>query len=257
MPSRGAAARSPPAARPFNPKAIAVPRRALVPGSLPAGAPTSLLVQWYRSANESRQKEIDFCLARNVDASGFERVEVFVPAQDLEAARECAWASSRSVRLHALAEGGRLRYADALRLAVDPGRVYVVANSDIVISARAREQIVGRVGGGGRPVSVCLTRWEARMDDCRAHRIVKNARSCQDLWAFRGGAAIAALAEVTRFPLGVPGCDHKIAWALSRASRVINPCRSIVTLHIHDSRHRTYSRADRLPPPYLYVEPCV
>jgi hypothetical protein len=247
--------RPPAPARSASAPALVIRRRALLPGPLPAGAPASLLVQWYRSANTDRQAEIDFCLARNATSAGFERVEVFVPAQDLEAAREQAWASSRCVRVHSLGDGGRLLYADALRLAVDPGRVYVLANSDIVVPARAREQIVRRVSGGGRPVSLCLTRWESSLDDCRARRLVKHARSCQDLWAFRGGAAIAGLAAVTGFPLGVPACDHKIAWALSRASRVINPCRSIVTLHIHGSRHRTYGRADRLAPPYLYVEP--
>jgi hypothetical protein len=114
---------------------------------------------------------------------------------------------------------------------------------------------VRRVRGGGRPVSVCLTRWESDMPDCRPRRLVKYARSTQDLWAFRGGHVMEALAAATQFPLGVPGCDHKIALALSRVSKVINPCLAIQTMHIHRSGHRTYTRADRLQPPYLFVEP--
>jgi hypothetical protein len=214
----------------------------------------TLLVQWYRSSNAARMREIDHCAKANVANRRFGRVVVFVPREDEAAARASGLFADARCELVVLS--GRLTYADALSRATDPGRVYVLINSDIVVPAEAAAQICRRLSGAGRPVSICLTRWESSMTGAAPPQLPPRCEITQDLWAFRGGASITHLAPGCRFPLGVPGCDHRIAWSLSKVSEPCNPCRTIRTLHIHASRHRTYSKADRLPPPYLYMPPC-
>lgn len=228
-----------------------------VPARVAALAPdaqTTLFVQWYRSSNPDRQREIDYCLGRNVRDGGFGRVVVFVPGEDEAALRELEVSSS--CEIVTLPSGGRLRYTDALRRATDESQIYVVVNSDIVVPSAARARIVGRLSQAGPPLSICLTRWESDLGETVVPRIKVKARSSQDLWAFRGGPVIRALSTKAFFPLGVPACDHRIASLLSKVSVPINPCLSVVTLHVHRSAHRTYRRKDRLPGPYRFVEAC-
>ncbi len=54
----------------------------------------------------------------------------------------------------------------------------------------------------------------------------------------------------------VHNCDNSIAHHLERAGyNVINPCKKIITIHLHDGNEHNYTAQDRVPPPYLRVLP--
>ena len=54
----------------------------------------------------------------------------------------------------------------------------------------------------------------------------------------------------------VHNCDNSISHHLERAGyNVINPCKKIITIHLHDGNEHNYTAQDRVPPPYLRVLP--
>jgi hypothetical protein len=74
----------------------------------------------------------------------------------------------------------------------------------------------------------------------------------QDAWAWRGCLYVPE-ADYTQ---GRPGCDNRFAFDVAAAGRVpVNPALDIRVVHRHASRMRRYTEADRIPSPYLFVEP--
>lgn len=184
-----------------------------------------------------------------------DEVVVFVPSENLGA---FAAAFPASAKARVVQVGTRMKFSDVTAKATRDDTLYIIANSDIVIPPAAVAEMKRRVSGPGRPVMLCLSRWEssiasdpaAKGDDPRA-RSVRRADSSQDVWAFRGGSHIASLPAA--FPLGVPGCDNRFAWLLSRVGSTANPSLAIRTFHIHESAYRSYSERNRLKGPYLFV----
>jgi hypothetical protein len=131
-------------------------------------------------------------------------------------------------------------YAAAFGLAEDG--INILANSDIYFDetlSLAQDIKEGEV--------YCLSRWD-KTDSGIKHL---NAWDTQDAWIFRGKMNVDA-----NFDLGTPGCDNRIAYVLQKAGyKVLNPSCSIRAIHVHQSNHRTYTDAQRLPPPYLLLNP--
>jgi hypothetical protein len=217
-------------------------------------------VQWYVASNEKRMREIDLCIRRLLANREISHVVLCVPVsdipslpQDILTMRKEPGHTSEIQTLE-----GRLTYDHVMRAAACVNTIYMIVNSDIVVPERAVAQIRELLYRAGPAISVCLTRYEsslAKMADALEDltaSLRKSHSDSQDLWAFRGGQHIQNLPGVN-IPLGVPGCDNKIAWALDLKTRTINPSRSIRTYHVHDSAFRTYTEKSRVPKPYKLV----
>jgi hypothetical protein len=101
----------------------------------------------------------------------------------------------------------------------------------------------------------CLSRKEIINSDTLQWKLsIKNYGS-QDCWIFKGKPKDIIDAP---FPLGVPGCDNKIAYELFDAGYyVINPSDDVILYHNHISNIREYNPSDMLPKPYLMVQSCM
>jgi hypothetical protein len=80
----------------------------------------------------------------------------------------------------------------------------------------------------------------------------------QDVWILRGRLKPELIQNKSRlsFMMGTFNCDNRLAWELnSYGYNVFNPSLTIKTWHIHGSQVRTYSKKDRVPPPYLRLPP--
>ena len=97
-----------------------------------------------------------------------------------------------------------------------------------------------------------LARWEP---DSSGKVSLRDRNDSQDAWIFRGPIRRME----SDYPMGVPGCDNRLAEELRRAGyTVLNPSFSIRSYHLH-SGHRTPwtgdARKGEVPPPYGYVWP--
>jgi len=79
-----------------------------------------------------------------------------------------------------------------------------------------------------------------------------NCCACsQDAWAWRGSLEVEA-----NYCQGWLGCDNRFAYDCAKAGRVpINPALSVRVNHLHKSQYRTYTEENRVPLPYLFVQP--
>jgi hypothetical protein len=218
-----------------------------------------LCVQWYQSASEDRQREIDYCVRSLLANSAFHKVLVFVPAQNV-AALPADMLRQGGGEVEVIPVSTRMMYSDAVKRAVDTQTVYIIANSDMVIPEDSVRRMCERLRGAGPAKALCLSRWESSIArDPAAHGgdpsavLVMNAASSQDIWAFRGGEHVRSLSPM--FPMGMPACDNKMAWWLGTCAEVSNPCMDIRTYHVHDSRFRTYTAGQRLAKPWRTVAP--
>lgn len=238
-------------------------------------------MQWYVSRNLERMEEINFCVRRLLANREIAHVVLCVPEGDLaalprdmtarrglqkvgneEAGRPTSEAKVSAgpltVEVMRLPRGSRLTYAHVTRTAVSEGTVYIILNSDIVVPEAAARQIGELLCRKGRAASICLSRYESSLEAMRGAdedakaRLRPNHRGSQDLWAFRGGSHIRDLRGVD-VPLGIPGCDHRIAWALNQRTETLNPSLSIRTYHVHKSNFRTYTKASKIPKPWHYI----
>lgn len=178
----------------------------------------------YNETREQRERELSFCLS--VNSRSFD--DLYVTGEYER----------------------RQKFSDLLTQASDwsgPRDINVIANCDIIIERRWLDMM--HVSLGENQV-YCLTRWEL------ATMQLWDVGYSQDVWVFRGPPKKNIGGE---YWFGVPGCDNRFSWELRAAGyEVLNPSKSIPTWHVHQSRLRTETncRAHRVPPPYLYLEPC-
>ena len=103
----------------------------------------------------------------------------------------------------------------------------------------------------------CLTRWELLDNEimpfnARHKNRADHSKWSQDAWICRGKPDI----KNASFPMGVPGCDNKIALVAQKAGYILkNPCYTIRAIHVHKNDWRPARDAQRLRPPYQWVLP--
>ncbi len=171
-----------------------------------------LLSQWYEPENEDRRHELRSVRLTNELLGVFEK---------------CVYVDGTS---------RRWAYGDFFEMAASQftGKVCVIANTDIFFNDTAR--IIPRVCRRGRLVA--LTRWESpssprMLGHFAGERFFSGS---QDSWAFIGGDMTSLGADI---PMGRIGCDNAIVGEACLAGlEVVNPSLEVVTLHVHDSRHR-------------------
>jgi hypothetical protein len=91
-----------------------------------------------------------------------------------------------------------------------------------------------------RDTLLCVSRWDIHSDGTAS--LFEHGES-QDAWIF--DAPIRQFP--CDFPLGVPGCDNRLAWEAAAAGLTLhNPARSLRAYHLHLSRVRRYTDHERL-----------
>jgi len=119
--------------------------------------------------------------------------------------------------------------------------IKILANTDIYFNDTLKhcEKIEA-----GQVFALC--RWDYKIGPLKFY----DKRDSQDVWIWRGDLKLK-----TSFPLGVPGCDNKIAYLLYSAGyEVKSPSLSIQAIHLHMTGIRNYSQKDRIEKPYLYLQ---
>lgn len=191
-----------------------------------------LLIGLYGENDPARCAEIATCLVRNVWL--FPQTTIFLEDERAQALFEPFFGKSEQVPL-----GHRLTYAEALGYPATPGTVNVLANNDILFDSTIFQS-------SEIPTSEfwCITRRESD------NRFPPCPEWTQDAWVWKTPAAIELAAA--NFPLGVPGCDNRIAYEAERAGyQVRNPGSRIRLAHRHASGVRR--PLPRLVGGYAYI----
>jgi hypothetical protein len=212
------------------------------------GGKLRLIVNYYRDPHYLRRVEIDECLRANCGPGVFDEVLAICKMDTMPAYRRMKlW----RLGVDRATFGVHFQAADETTAKAD---VNVIANADIEFTPAACD-LLRRLPRGE---FWCLSRWE---NPDHPQPPSEAYRYCQDVWAWRGACKIDLAAA--SFPLGYPGCENRLAYLAHEAGyRVANPSLSVKTIHVHQSAFRRYPATDhavkckdRIPPPYVYVEP--
>lgn len=200
----------------------------------------------YYQDTPTRQKELDFVFQQNVNCPSIDKIVCFLEGDKLPPVDhdKVEYIPSKRPTYKTFYEEINKRAA--------PTDISIVANSDIYFDDTLG-LLPTRLNG---KICVLLSRWdvapgnEPKLHDCAGS---------QDAWIFMGRVNIPRYSE---FNLGVPGCDNRMAWELSRIGyRLKNPARTIKSYHFHPSDEHTYHDENReikkyyyIAKPYLFVE---
>lgn len=128
---------------------------------------------------------------------------------------------------------------------LDPDGINILSNNDIRFDQSLKKLSLLNPG----PYDLLtLTRREADGKLYKAEQA-----DAQDSWIFVGKAA--PLKDCT-FPMGIPGCENRLAFLFfAKQYRVLNPAKIIRTHHEHTSQQRGYQNAERIDGHYLLTRP--
>jgi hypothetical protein len=184
----------------------------------------NLFTSYFKGDDIVRQKEFNYCLAKNKANISINRIIYFKH---------------------------RPTYQDFFRATKDyPNDINILANADIYFNDTI--QIANNIN-----VNECyaLTRWELHKGSIilfeDRHSGQAKARHSQDVWIFRGAVNRG---NIGKFHLGIGGCDNRIAYQIHNAGYLIsNPSLSIQTIHVHKDDFRKETNQS-IPPPYKWIE---
>ena len=145
-----------------------------------------------------------------------------------------------------MAENSRLMLRRSLVDGYARTSIRAIANSDIYFPISSMHHYDHLKNGE----VWALSRWDELKNKGRK---LYNHKDSQDSWVWRDEMMLKMDAD---FTLGLPGCDNRIAKILSDSGyKVLNPSKTVQTIHLHSSNKRTYDRSQTVQPPYLLVAP--
>ena len=230
----------------------------------------NLHTQYYFTNNAERQKEINECLLKNINNRYIGAIYIYVATLDdhdlflktelynslsyYKKSKICVIFNYHKEYKYQY-DRNKMTYFDFLQTASNCTSnefVNVLANSDIYF-----DETIAYVSKMKPKECYAITRHEV-LEDGKAEIVL--GKDSQDVWIVRGKATIDDL-EQTKFPLGVAGCDNRIAYILHNSGyNVKNPATKIKCYHLHKSKFRDYRNEDGtlkelIPPPYHFLEP--
>lgn len=191
-----------------------------------------LFTPYFNTADEGRQQELDECMHRNISNAHIDKIILIID--------DGTNPLFESDKIQIIRTSCRPTYSDWIQLTLDLDfeGISILANSDIFFD----ESITLMSSAFNEDnVFMALSRWEFSSNHSHIH---KNPHWSQDVWAVSvKNKELRNLIERTRFSIGVPRCDNKIAYVFSTAGwSVRNPCNIIRTYHLHDSDRRGYDK---------------
>ena len=197
-----------------------------------------LLIPYYKDKNKSRQKELDYCLRRNLSNPLISRLVAVCDTQI-----KIPYHSKLTV----VNTGRRQTYNDLFDLGsiMNPDGINMVANADMYF---ATWDITNICKVDYTDTVLALSRWDVQKKGKPTHH---NHKDSQDTWIWKGKLNVNG-----DYQLGRAGCDNVIAYELSKNYNVINPSYSIKSYHLHLSGVRNYKARNAYKPPFLRVPCC-
>ena len=196
----------------------------------------NLFTSIYTDKSPIRQKELIYCLNKNIDNPHIEKIYLFVDGfVDLPESDKLV-----------LIPYQRPTYRDFFNLidrtVTAREDISIVANTDIYFNNTLSSLSLNE------RQCIALSRWDDKPGGLKLH----NERFSQDVWIFRGKMRNVNFCD---FFLGIPGCDNRIAYELHSAGYALyNPASRIQAIHYHRSDLHNYDgRTLKIQRPYLFI----
>ena len=155
----------------------------------------NLFVNYYTDKNAHRQKELDFCLKKNLD--------------------------NKLLNVVVIDSQNRMTYTDYFKLikkySADQEDINIIANLDIFFDSSI--ELINNIKHN---TLFALTRWDYKLET--GESVFFDRKDSQDCWIFRGHV-VDVFGDIY---LGHPGCDNRIAYEFTKSNWVVsNPSLSI------------------------------
>ena len=224
----------------------------------------NLLIEYFKSKNDARDKEYLFCIQQNLFNKFVEKVFVFISDES-----ELVLTNDKLVIVKTQ---NRPTFRDLFEYANDHLReqICVIANTDIFLD----ETLSNLIDFNFTDVFISLTRWDVFNVEnkwvmryynhpWKDHYLPDGTRSeeesittgdlSQDAWIFKSPIKVD---DRSNFLMGKPGCDNRISQVLHELGYdVRNPSQQIIIKHLHQTNYRTYTQNDTVLGPYLLIKP--
>lgn len=223
-----------------------------------------MILQYYLSGQEDRQREYDDCLQKNLDNPLISLVHILTEESlDLSYFRHAE-------KLVQTVIGERLTYEEAFNYAneftTEEHNIWILANADIYFDESL--QYLSDVDMNARMLA--LSRHDIQKDGSLRTLPPAYALGSQDAWIFIPPVPTEKM--MTHFFLGIPKCDSRIAYEFMHIGyHVINPSKKIIVRHLDLTREintiarsTVYSemiseenmhKGKAVRPPYHYIYP--
>lgn len=198
---------------------------------------TNLFTSYFDSFNEERQTELNYCLDKNIENNLIDKIYLI---------KDFGMVLPKKV---IQIPGQRPTFSDYFKLIKKyskPGEINIIANSDIFFDSTLSllKYLYDK--------NLCLAL--SRSDLICGKLKPWHSRDSQDAWIFFGKPRNI----YGDFYLGKPGSDNRIAYEINKAGyQVINLCKTITIIHVHETQLKSYIRSDEhtVPAPYLLLDP--
>ena len=208
-----------------------------------------LIQQYFLSSLESRKKEIDYCLQRNLNCENIDKIVLLN-----EKEYDLTHIKDPKSKLIFPEYGKRMTFLDAFTYAnnnFEPGTIIIVSNSDIFQEDQSLLLIKDNLNDNE---FYCLSRWDCT-DYNQDQSILFDRKDAQDSWISK--TPIRTNSKMNFSVGALFGCDNVIAHLLHEEQYILkNPSKSIKIYHVH--KHQYYEpKFDHktLPGPYYHILP--
>ncbi len=212
----------------------------------------NLFTSYYKDKNEERQKEIDFCLDKNISNGFIDKIYILSETDDVPF-------TSDKLKIIPHKRPTFKDFLFHINQITGEEDINILSNTDIFFDKSLNDlkqfPLDGKV--------LCLLRWE-RYKNGKSEIKIKRP-DCQDSWVFKG--KIKTEDMWLDFHMGKLGCDNRICYEFKQAGyKLENPCFLIQSHHLHNTQTRNYKETlvgqeehkhnkDVVPPPYEWVNP--
>lgn len=192
----------------------------------------NLFISLYPEKNDKRREELQECLNINYAHNLIKKIYVLNEGMYIE-----------DSKCHERLISHRTTYNDLFNFInkhTRPDDINIIANSDIHFD------------------ETLISASEIKDNDCYAISRVGMPENyiagSQDVWIFKGRIRPIR----ADFPIGVPGCDNRLAHEIAKMGYdIINPCKTIKCHHLHKGKSWYDTKEfKRVPKPYKLVVPC-
>lgn len=222
-----------------------------------------LIYQYFIHSNEDRNKEIKYCLRRNIELGLFKKIILL--NEKIYSADELGLSEEQMDSITQININHRLKYSSVfIRTRLMKLQGYVVfCNSDIFFDESILQ--IRKSSLSTSKMVYTLLRYEydinKPLNKSKIFTYNNAPRSdSQDVWIFHTKTLniTTNLIKQTNFMLGLPGCDNKITYVFhSNGYSCVNEPYIIKTYHYHSTQIRNYTSKERIPSPYLLVVPII
>ena len=214
----------------------------------------NIFTQFFIHENKERYNEIIFCLLKNVENSHIDKI--YLLNERIYTVDELGGIDSDKIIQVNIDK--RLTYKDVFNY-VDKNNIngfFCIINSDIFFDETIKKLNLTNLSEEKYMFAQLRIEY---VNNTQKSFIVDLSNNCsQDTWIFHTNFIKDIVNNIEQFNimLGKSGCDNKILFLLNLLGfKIINYPELIKTYHYHTSQIRDYTELERIPRPYVFINP--